>query len=274
MLRDHCVAALIAAFFAIAFAPAAGAQAANDHCGTAIPIGVGTTFGSNVGATTGPDPLGGCGLPASDVWFEFVAPCNGPWAASTCGAGTSFDTVLTVWEKPTGCGALIGVLCNDDFCGQPFSPTSSYCTFESVAGTTYILSVAGASGAQGSFELSLHSIGCVLEFFTTGPGTLGYTVEGGPQGGTVFTAITLNSSFYPYGWFNGIDIEFGEIVSELTLGFPFIATAGSVCGDVTMGPFTGLPPGLTVYGVTVGIPAGTGFPDPAFTSPPASGLVP
>jgi hypothetical protein len=253
---------------------AAAAQAVNDHCATAIDAGPGHTLGSTVGATTGPDPLGSCGLPGADVWYRFVAPCNGAWAASTCAGGTAFDTVLTIWDGTGGCGALVPIICNDDFCGQPFAATNSYATFQSVAGTTYYVSIAGHLAAQGSFELVLESILTELSFFSAGPGTIGYHVDGGPAGGIVYTAITLNPAFFPAGWFHGISIEFADIMAQVTAGFPFVMPVGPVCGEVTVGPFGGLPPGLTVYGVSLGIPPGATFPHPAFISQAESGAVP
>jgi hypothetical protein len=259
---------------ALVVASTARGQAANDHCSAATPIGPGTTVGTNVGATTGPDPLGGCIGPGADVWYVFVAPCNGPWAASTCGPSTTIDTVLTVWDGSAGCGALLPVLCNDDFCGPPFSPSASYVTFESVAGTTYFVSVAGYLAEEGAFELTLEAIATELHFFSTGPGTIGYHVDGGPPAGTVFTAITLNLGFFPYGWFHGIDIDWPGLVSELSTGFPFVVPVGPVCGDVTVGPFSGLPAGLTVYGVSIGLPVGSSFPNPRFISTPEGWAVP
>ena len=265
---------LMAVLVLALFAARVGAQLPNDHCSGATPIGPGTTAGTNVGATTGPDPVSTCGMPSADVWYAFVAPCNGPWAASTCEAATSFDTVLTIWDGSAGCGLIIPILCNDDFCGPPFSPTNSYVTFQSVAGSLYYLSVAGHAGAQGSFELSLHSIGTELHFFSVGPGSIGYQVDGGPQSGTVITAVTLNGAFFPYGWFHGISIDFGDLISQVLTGFPFVMPSGPVCGDVTFGPVYGLPTGLTVYGVSLGIPAGGTFPYPAYISAPDSHAIP
>jgi hypothetical protein len=251
-------------------AAVAGAQVVNDHCSGALPTGRGLVSGSNFGATIGPDPVNGCGLPGADVWFVWASTCNGAWTASTCSAGTDFDTILTVWDGSAGCGALVPLLCIDDFCGPPFSPTSSYVTFQSYAGSTYYFSVGGFAGAEGNFELSIDPVGPELHFFTDGPGSVGYTVDNGPPGGIVFTAITPNVAAYPYGWFNGIDIGMNELITQILVGYPFIATAGSVCGEVTVGPFYGLPSGLTFCGVSVGIPIGSPFPLPHYTSAPDS----
>jgi hypothetical protein len=265
--RSSSVAVALAAAVLVAASPS---QAINDHCSGALAIGPGVTFGDNFGATFGPDPANGCGLPGADVWFVYASTCNGAWTASTCFAGTDFDTILTVWEGSAGCGGLVPLLCVDDFCGPPFAPTSSHVTWQSVAGTTYYFSIAGYAGAQGNFELSLDSVGPELHFFTAGPGSVGYTVDGGPPGGLVFTAITTNVAAYPYGWFNGIDIGVSELITQILVGYPFIAAAGPVCGELTVGPFFGLPPGLTFCGVSVGIPLGSPFPLPFYTTAPDS----
>jgi hypothetical protein len=129
------------------------AATAQDRCFNALPLTTGSTTGSNVAATTGPDPVMPCGSAAKDVWYSYSAPCTGLVTASTCSPATSFDTVLTAWEGSCGCAALVLLACNDDFCG-----TRSQVVFTAVAGVTYYLSVAGFSGASGSFVLS---VGCV-----------------------------------------------------------------------------------------------------------------
>jgi hypothetical protein len=274
MSRPSITVGVFSLFLALFVASPAFCQVPNDHCAGAIPVGPGHTLDSNAGATLGPDPVGSCVGAGADVWYVFVAPCNGPWAASTCAAGTAIDTVLTIWDGSAGCGSLVPILCNDDFCGLPFSPTNSYVTFQSVAGATYYLSVAGFGGAMGGIELVLEANGTELHFFSNGPGTIGYEVLGGPPGGTVYTALTLNGALYPYGWFYGISIDLGDVISQLTLGFPFVVGATAVCGDVTIGPVGGLPSGLTLYGVAIGIPAGWTFPSPAFISVANSAAVP
>jgi hypothetical protein len=262
--------AAAAAILFLSCAAVAAQAPTNDHCAGAIPVSLGTIGGSSVGATWGPDPTPPCAPGFDDVWYSFTAPCNGVMAAGTCAAGTNFDTVLTVWDGSGGCGALVPILCVDDFCGPPYSPLASYVTWQAVAGTTYYLSVAGFLGATGSFDLTVESPYTEFEFFTAGPGTVGYKIRGGPPGGAAFVAMTLNGFLYPYGWFNGIDIDFIELGFQLSAGYPFLVPTGAVCGDALVGPFSGLPAGLTLYGVCVGLTAGVPLPDPRYTSAPAS----
>ena len=108
-------------------------QVTNDTCGGAINITEGIpVLGSNVGATVGPDPVA-CNA-GSDVWYAVVLNCNTQYLASTCDAATTFDTVLSVWSAPSGCGGLALVGCNDNNCGSGGPVTASRVIFTATAG--------------------------------------------------------------------------------------------------------------------------------------------
>jgi hypothetical protein len=119
-----------------------------DECASAAVISTGTTMFSTVEATTGsPDEPGACaeGGPAAysnDVWFRFLAPCEGDVTVSLCGA--DFDAKLAVY---VGCPSEAGtaIACNDDFCG-----TSPQVTFFNPQITLYRIRVGGANGAAGT----------------------------------------------------------------------------------------------------------------------------
>jgi hypothetical protein len=254
--------------FAVACALLLPAQPVNDHCSGAINIGLGVSFGSNIGATTGPDPLPQCSSAMNDVWYRFVPPCTGALAASLCGPGTNFDTVMALWDGSAGCGALVYGTCSQNWCG-----IASEVDFYAIAGVPYYFSIGGTNGAMGNFSIDIHSIGMYLDFFSAGPGTLGYDTWGGPVGGQSFTAVTLTAGNYPNGWFFGIDISIPDIFNQYDSGFPFVAgPLTSPCGALSVGPFGGLPSGLTVYAVSMGIPAGS--TTPTLVSNPHIGVVP
>src|SRR4029079_13647637 len=78
-------------------------------------------------------------------------------------------------------------------------------------------------------------------------------------GGAYFLAVTLAPGGYPNGWLYGIDISLGEIQNEIATGFPFIGPLGPF-GTYTLGPFFGVPAGLTFYAVSLGIPTGGATP--------------
>jgi hypothetical protein len=253
---------------------------ANDTCSTAIFVTEGVvTPGTNVGATVGSacggsDPsVTNCGFNnGADVWYTIVPVCSGTYTATTCVNGTSYDTVLGIWDGTLGCAGLTPLACNDDNCSLGTQFLSSTVTWSATAGSVYYISVSGYFGATGTFNLLVSSgAGLTLTFQTPGPGALGYQVLGGPPSGTQFTAIALVAGAYPFGWFHGIDIAFADLIGQITLGFPF-ATPLSSCGDSTVGPFFGLPSGLTVYGVSLGIPVG--LPYPTTASAPATATIP
>ena len=146
-------------------------------------------------------------------------------------------------------------------------------TFTAAPGGLYYISVGGYFGATGNFDLLVTSSTVpVLTFISSGTGSIGYQVSGGPANATTFNAVTLNAGAYPNAWFFGIDIGFAEMINEWNSGFPFATTLNG-CGLATVGPFCCLPSGLALYGVTVILPLGGGA-GPVVASAPAAGTVP
>lgn len=245
-------------------------QVPNDTCTGAIVISEGVpVIGSNVGATTGPDPVA-CNA-TNDVWYAIVLNCGTQYVASTCGAGTNFDTLLSVWNGAAGCGALTLVGCNDNNCPTPGPTFASRVTFTASAGGIYYVSVGGKLGGGGSFSLRVDLVPVMtLAFFYSGPGTIGYYVTG-PPSGSFFTAVAMIPGAFPFGWFYGIDLPLADLVTEFNFGPPFVGSF-SPCGLATMGPFGALPPGLTIYAVALGFSVGSTTPN--FSSNPTVGTVP
>jgi hypothetical protein len=249
---------------------AALGQAPNDACVTASATTGGPLLGSNAGATTGPDPVPLCAAMTGDVWYSFTAPCAGVYTASTCAAVTTFATAVAVWSAAAGCGSLVELACSDA-CGTGAYLGAS-ATFSTVAGTTYLISVGGNAGTSGVFELSV-TLGAAMSvaFFSSGPGSLGYAVSQGPGGGFAFVAMTLNAGQFPLGWFYGIDIGWVELMNEIAIGFPFL-TPLQPCGQAVVGPAFGLPSGLQIHAVGLGLLPGATIP--TVSTFPALGVVP
>ncbi len=131
----------------------------NDNCANATPINDGAHAFSTVGATTdGPDEPAGCtefgySNIGSDIWFSYVAPCNGDVDVSLC--GSAYDTKLGVYQGcPTGTGQVIE--CDDDGCP---STTRSLLTFPATAGIQYLIRVGGYNGATGTGTLTINCTG-------------------------------------------------------------------------------------------------------------------
>jgi hypothetical protein len=79
---------------------------------------------------------------------------------------------------------------------------------------------------------------------------------GGYPGDYVLNAITTTQGAYPNGWFYGIDINVLELVQEINLGPPFLASFDATGSYGVALP--GVPPlGITFYGVALEVtPAG------------------
>ena len=104
-----------------------------------------------------------------------------------------------------------------------------------------------------------------------GPGSIRLDIAFGPPNGTYFLAATTAGGAFPNGWFFGLDISYAELASELALGFPFTGPLSST-GVSAIGPFSGLPFGLTVYAVALAFPPGS--PVPTAISPAISHAIP
>lgn len=252
---------------------AAGPPPPNNLCAGAAPMNYTALLtGTSVGATSGGvDPVGSCGAISKDVWYSFTAPQFDTYVVTTCLPGTDFDTVIAVWSG-AGCGSLTQIGCNDDDCypGGPGGLRSTV-TFSAAAGATYRISVGGFAGASGYFNLSLRPVSAMgLSIGSFAPGTIGFVVTQGPPNGTYFAAFTLNQGNFPNGWFFGIDILAQDLGQQLSGSPPFWGPLGS-CGSTSVGPFSGLPPGLQIYGVAFGF---TTFGSmPVLISAPDSGTV-
>lgn len=123
--------------------------ATNDTCDGATAIGDGTFVGCTTGATA--DGSASCANSdnSPSVWYAYTASCDGFASAGTCGAGTDFDTVLSVFD---GCGGS-ELACNDDGCGG--TSRTSRMSWPVSSGTTYLIRVSGYNGDAGSFELEV-----------------------------------------------------------------------------------------------------------------------
>ena len=123
---------------------------ANDNCGSATAIsGSGPFLGTN--ACAGLDGPANCGALGADVWYNWTSGITGVVNLTTCHGGTSYDTVLSVYDGSSCFGPLLG--CNDDIsCAQAFR---SGLTVPVVSGNVYKVQVGGYAGATGNFELTI-----------------------------------------------------------------------------------------------------------------------
>jgi hypothetical protein len=133
-------------------AAAASAQPANNDCANAIPIGNSTIAGTTVASTT--DGSANCATNSFDVWYRYTAPATTIITVTTCNPGSNYDTFLSVHSGCPGTTAN-QIVCNDDDSSCSFSSLRSRLTFSAVAGTDYLIRVAGFGSGSGAFELSV-----------------------------------------------------------------------------------------------------------------------
>ncbi len=121
----------------------------NDGCEQAEGLTTGSYMADNTGADSSASVA--CALSSHDLWYRFIAVCNGYLTVSTCEAGgTVEDTVLTVFD---GCGGR-ELACSDDVaaCGRRSRVVVPVRSDQEV-----LIRAAsfGLSGAQGTFPLRL-----------------------------------------------------------------------------------------------------------------------
>ncbi len=129
----------------------------NDFCDDAIFVTEGLYAFNTLGATTdGPpiEPSSGCPEIEQDVWFAYVAECDGTLFVDLCFGGTNFDSALAVYD---GCFCtpteLEQIACNDDGCEITGGPSAT--SFPVVIGECYLIRVGGVGLATGSGGLTV-----------------------------------------------------------------------------------------------------------------------
>src|SRR5438093_1542279 len=133
----------------------------------------GGTFG---GTTSGTSVLAGsCGSSgtAPEQVFQWTPAVSGTATIQTCGAGTTFDTVLYLRSGACASGPEVAAGCNDDACTNATGLNrASRLTPTVTAGQTYYIVVDGYGGAQGIYGLTVTPpVGSPTTTTTTRPPT-------------------------------------------------------------------------------------------------------
>ncbi len=129
------------------------APPANDSFGHAFNAALGSISHMNTLSATlqASEPVSSCGWDVGKtVWYRFTPFSSRTVVAGT--AGSSFDTVLTVYEG-TSLDDLAEVACNDDR-----GDLASRVELQVVAGTTYYFQVGGYGGTSGDLTFRLKSL--------------------------------------------------------------------------------------------------------------------
>lgn len=179
--------------------------ATNDNCSGAAALTCGSTVNGSTSGTT-PDAAPTClGQPVGTgggVWYKVVGT-GGFLRASTCNAGTSYDTRLHVYSGT--CSSLSCVTANDDYFSTPYtcsnSSLNSIVEWCSSPGQIYYILVSGFGSATGNFSLSLDcSSSPSVSISPVGPLCVSggpVTLSGSPAGGTFSGPGVSGSTFSP-----------------------------------------------------------------------------
>jgi len=119
-------------------------------------------FDNRCATNDGPSPVNCAAAQpfGTDLWYEYVVPCNGSLTVSLCiGTPSNFDTILAIYggTGPTcTCPADNTTLltCGDDTCGPGGGP-STVTVASAVSGRCYVIRVGGWSGAIGVGDMSV-----------------------------------------------------------------------------------------------------------------------
>src|SRR5213078_967870 len=122
---------------------------------TLIPAPGGTFSGTTSGTSALAGSCGSSGSSPERV-YQWTPAVSGTATIQTCGAGTSFDTVLYLRRGACASGPEVAAGCNDDTCANASGLfRASRITPTVTAGQPYFIVVDGYAGATGTFSLTV-----------------------------------------------------------------------------------------------------------------------
>ncbi|MFO0837000.1 MAG: choice-of-anchor J domain-containing protein [Phycisphaerae bacterium] len=231
----------------------------NDDCTGAIPVLCDSSTAGTLAAATVDFPTGGSILACANtpdqaeyhdrvgVWYTVTGNGN-PMRASTCNAGTGFDTQIAVFSG--ACGSLVCVAGNDDaFSACSLSSLRSIVDFNSTLGTTYHIMVMPWATGSNSSTFVLDVI-CSLPLAVT-CNAVGAVNQGGSA--TVSAAVTRGTNPTSTGIAVSLDASGvgGGTVTMLDDGVSPDAVAGDFTYTGTVSTTLSTTPGVYALPVSV-----------------------
>src|SRR5438552_3377896 len=138
---------------------------------TVVPAQGGTFSGTTSGASALAGSCGNSGGSPEQV-FRWTPTVSGTATIQTCGAGTTFDTVLYLRRGACASGPEVAAGCNDDTCANASGLfRASRITPTVTAGQPYFIVVDGYAGATGTFSLTVTPPGASTTTTTLPPTT-------------------------------------------------------------------------------------------------------
>ncbi|MDB6123149.1 MAG: hypothetical protein JWQ71_2142 [Pedosphaera sp.] len=164
---------------------------------------------------TGDPPAPSCNTNFSrSVWYRFVPGTSAVYTLSTCSdtATTVYDTLLTIYTSPSGCGGpYTAVACNDNSCDARAAITTTL-----TAGTTYYIVIWEASAnpyTPGETSVQLRISG----FFPPTVNTV--AASSVTSTGAVLNAVINPNNVLTTGWFEwGTTTNYGNVTAAQNLG--------------------------------------------------------
>src|SRR5207249_10679669 len=148
----RCAQEGVAACQGEALAPALAGDCSSP---TVLPAQGGTISGTTSGTSALAGSCGSSGTAPEQV-FQWTPTVSGTATIQTCGAGTSFDTVLYLRSGACASGPEVAAGCNDDTCANASGLfRASRITPTVTAGQPYFIVVDGYAGATGTFSLTV-----------------------------------------------------------------------------------------------------------------------
>jgi hypothetical protein len=152
--RGRTLQALVFGFAMAVLSSSSTSAQSGDTCATPLPLALGLTSGSNVGASTTHPPVN-CHAFTSDVWYTYTATATGTLIVETCEPGkANFDSMLAAFTG--SCGSLSAETCNDNACGFPLD--TSWIEVIVTQGETYFIAVGGWNGAEGNYTINVEFV--------------------------------------------------------------------------------------------------------------------
>lgn len=152
-----------------------------------VPIDNGTAMSEGppvVPCDRGEHPFG------ADLWYNFVAPCNGRLTAGLCGGGADFDGIMAIYgggpacECPKDNCSLLG--CGDDTCGDGGGPPIVSIQVDN--GACYTIRMSGFGGATGTGNMDVSMI-------CDGDGSFALDIAGEVEAEYIFSTAAFRNVF-------------------------------------------------------------------------------
>ncbi|MDX2130644.1 MAG: hypothetical protein SFY69_01170 [Planctomycetota bacterium] len=212
----------------------------NDNCANATILADNSPVsGTTVEATN--DGTASCGQSGSsaDIWFRYTPQVSGNFQVNTC--NSSYDTVLAAYSGT--CGSLSQIVCNDDegTTGPCTGTLQSSITVNGVAGTTYLIRLAGYQGATGNYTIRVVGGGGVLPPINdncnnragVSNGSNPFTTLGATTDGPTHAACSFNASNQITNdiWFNYPSLCDGQLTVDTCAAASFNTRIAIYSGD-------------------------------------------